>query len=71
MSSGDSHPQIYLCIDLHPYLGFQLRLHLMHVTSASLGSLLSPAQLTQPTGLTGPYGLDVSLPPYYSVLGVL
>lgn len=71
VSSGDSHPQIYLCIDLHPCLSFQLRLHLMRVTSASLASLLSPAQLPQPTRLTGPYGLDVSLPPYYSVLGVL
>lgn len=43
----------------------------MHVTSASLVSLQSPAQTPQPTGLTGPYGLDVSLTPYYSVLGVL
>lgn len=41
----------------------------MHVTSASLASLRSPAQMPQHTRLTGPYGLDVSLPPYYSVLG--
>lgn len=69
MSPGDSHPQIYLCIDLLSCLSFQLRLCLMLVTSASLGSLLRPAQMPQLARLRGPYGLDVSPLPYYSVLG--
>lgn len=69
MSPGDSHPQIYLCIDLLSCLSFQLRLCLLLVTSASLGSLLRPAQMPQLARLRGPYGLDVSPLPYYSVLG--